>query len=471
MGRGRSSPSGRTDSSYEVPDSIVSIGDFAFYRTRRLSQVKMFRGLAQIGVSAFARGDALTQAFIPDSVETIGELAFAAGDDPDQPGNDRLTIFGDKESTAKDYAQAAGINFQEAEVLVTYMDPVFTWTGTEEGYSCSVYLECIGDPSLDITADAVVTAGPKTLATCISEGGITYTARYRSYTDQKVIVYPIDPDNHEDPEHNLVLLGDKEATEFEDGYTGDTFCLACRQKTAEGQKIPAWHVHEWSDWTVIKEATETEEGTEKRTCSACNAVEERKIPALSPGTSGQPSGGQPSGGQPSGGQSSGGQSSGGQSSGGQSSGGQPSGGQSSGGQSSGGQSADGKPSGGQSADGKPSGGQSADGKPSDGKTSDGKPETEKIQPILELNFKGTLPLKVKQKFNGVIVTMAKGDKIRSVVSKKKSVVKPSFSGNRITLKAGKKAGSTSVTITLDSGLKKTFKVKVQKKTVKTKKIK
>ena len=42
--------------------------------------------------------------------------------------------------------------------------------------------------------------------------------------------------------------------------------------------------HEYGDWTVEKEATETKEGKEIRTCATCGNVEERAIPKLEPTT-------------------------------------------------------------------------------------------------------------------------------------------------------------------------------------------
>ena len=40
------------------------------------------------------------------------------------------------------------------------------------------------------------------------------------------------------------------------------------------------HAHTWSEWTVVKEATTTAEGQEKRTCSVCDKVETRAIEKL-----------------------------------------------------------------------------------------------------------------------------------------------------------------------------------------------
>ena len=95
----------------------------------------------------------------------------------------------------------------------------------------------------------------------------------------------------------------------------------------------------------------------------------------------------------------------------------------------------------------------------------------KLEPTVNLNFSGTLPLKQKQTFKGVIISgLAKDDYVKKVATSNKKLVKTSYKNGALILKAQKKVGTAKITITLASGLKKTFKVKVQKALVKTKKI-
>ncbi|MBQ3300991.1 MAG: hypothetical protein IJH04_02340, partial [Eggerthellaceae bacterium] len=44
-----------------------------------------------------------------------------------------------------------------------------------------------------------------------------------------------------------------------------------------GPDVPALG-HQWGEWTVVKPATETEEGLEERVCARCGAKETRAIP-------------------------------------------------------------------------------------------------------------------------------------------------------------------------------------------------
>ena len=90
-----------------------------------------------------------------------------------------------------------------------------------------------------------------------------------------------------------------------------------------------------------------------------------------------------------------------------------------------------------------------------------------MQPTIKVNAT-TVPLKVKQKTSAFKVTgLANGDSVQSYKSSNTKLFTVTKSG---VLKAGKKTGKATLTITLASGLQKKVTVKVQKKTVATSKI-
>ncbi|MCQ4774120.1 leucine-rich repeat protein [Lacrimispora saccharolytica] len=90
-----------------------------------------------------------------------------------------------------------------------------------------------------------------------------------------------------------------------------------------------------------------------------------------------------------------------------------------------------------------------------------------LKAIIKVNAT-TVPLKVKQKTSAFKVTgLAKGDSVQSYKSSNTKIFTVTKSG---VLKAGKKTGKATLTITLASGLQKKVTVKVQKKTVTTSKI-
>lgn len=58
------------------------------------------------------------------------------------------------------------------------------------------------------------------------------------------------------------------------GYTGDTYCTVCGQKTESGRTVEATGAHTWGAWT------ETNEGNEIRECSVCHKTESRESSCL-----------------------------------------------------------------------------------------------------------------------------------------------------------------------------------------------
>ncbi len=64
------------DESYNVPDSVTSIGDSAFGGCKSLTSINIPDSVTSIGKEAFANCHSLTSINIPDSVTSIGEYAF-----------------------------------------------------------------------------------------------------------------------------------------------------------------------------------------------------------------------------------------------------------------------------------------------------------------------------------------------------------------------------------------------------------
>ncbi len=54
-------------------------------------------------------------------------------------------------------------------------------------------------------------------------------------------------DKQDKAEHTEEIRNDVPATEFTDGYTGDTYCSECDKLLEEGTVIPATHTHDYSD--------------------------------------------------------------------------------------------------------------------------------------------------------------------------------------------------------------------------------
>ena len=63
----------------------------------------------------------------------------------------------------------------------------------------------------------------------------------------------------------------------EHGYTEGIECAVCHEILTAPTEVPATG-HSYGDWTIIKEATCTEEGLKQRTCTVCSTMEEEIIP-------------------------------------------------------------------------------------------------------------------------------------------------------------------------------------------------
>ncbi len=69
-------PAGKTESSYQIPASVTSIGDYAFRNCGSLTGVTIPTGVTSIGDGAFRDCYCLSGVVIPDSVTGIGNYAF-----------------------------------------------------------------------------------------------------------------------------------------------------------------------------------------------------------------------------------------------------------------------------------------------------------------------------------------------------------------------------------------------------------
>jgi len=79
------------------------------------------------------------------------------------------------------------------------------------------------------------------------------------------------------------IVGVKEASCLEDGYTGDKVCSYCQDILEKGSVVPAVGHHDFGDWQVTKEPTTKTEGEQTRTCKECGLVETETLPPLKKG--------------------------------------------------------------------------------------------------------------------------------------------------------------------------------------------
>ena len=121
-----------------------------------------------------------------------------------------------------------------------YGEPVWKWN---DDFTASATFTCGNDASHVETVNAAVTNEVTTEATCEADGVRTYTAKVtfegKDYTDTKTEVIPA-------TDHDTELVGAKDATCTEDGYTGDEVCKVCQTVVKQGEVIPALG-HDYKD--------------------------------------------------------------------------------------------------------------------------------------------------------------------------------------------------------------------------------
>ena len=147
-----------------------------------------------------------------------------------------------------------------------YGEPVWKWN---DDYTASATFTCGNDASHVETVNAAVTNEVTTEATCEADGVRTYTAKVtfegEEYTDTKTETLPATG-------HDTELVGAKDATCTEDGYTGDEVCKVCQTVVKQGEVIPALG-HDYKDGK----------------CSRCGAEEPTTpVEPGKPGDSGKP---------------------------------------------------------------------------------------------------------------------------------------------------------------------------------------
>jgi len=69
-------PEGKTETTYEVPNSVIKIGDYAFWKGDSLVSIELPNSLTTIGTGTFMFCEALKTINIPSSATTIGDSAF-----------------------------------------------------------------------------------------------------------------------------------------------------------------------------------------------------------------------------------------------------------------------------------------------------------------------------------------------------------------------------------------------------------
>ena len=112
-----------------------------------------------------------------------------------------------------------------------------------------------------------------TPANCCDTGVIKYTCTACAVTLDDTL--PINSDNHK----NIVADAAVAATCTATGLTAGSHCAACGETIVEQTELPV-RSHEFGEWTIVREATQENEGLRSRQCRHCSAVDQQTIERL-----------------------------------------------------------------------------------------------------------------------------------------------------------------------------------------------
>lgn len=239
-----------------LPDGIKEIKYGAFWGTN-LSEITIPDSVTRIGANAFCNCVCLSEIEIPEYVESLGTGAFRSCDNLEKitfKGNAPVFEAADEDGLGN-YNQFGGVT-----ATAYYPANLSTWTeGVMQRYGGTITWIPYGEePETHEHSGGKATCAS---AAICSECGENYGEK--------------DSTNHTG---ETEIRNAKEATEFEDGYTGDTYCLSCGKLLEQGKVISGTHEHD-HEKTVTAPTCE-EKGYTTYTCKCGDSYVADEVAAL-----------------------------------------------------------------------------------------------------------------------------------------------------------------------------------------------
>ena len=322
--------------SVTIPDSVTSIGGYAFFGCSSLTSVTIGNGVTSIGDYAFSGCSSLTSVTIGNSVTSIGNYAFEnCSSLTSVTIPDSVTSIGDYAfrwcSKLKDIAFAGS---KDAWDSISKGKNVFLYCSPRIHYNCNTldgHYVPIERKEPSCTSAGYIKYGcncgyeytdtlpenhdyvfiKSVAATCSNAGYDVYKCSKcgkilnKSNGEEQLphkyeFIKVVEPtclkggytlykcsvcgDEYKDNltallGHSMVEVGEKLATCTEAGHTAGVQCSRCGLVESGVTEIPALG-HSYGTWKQTKAPTCTAKGTEVRTCTRCNATETRDVEAL-----------------------------------------------------------------------------------------------------------------------------------------------------------------------------------------------
>ena len=162
-------PEGNTRTSYTIPSSVTSIGDYAFWGCSSLTSITILEGVTSIGDWTFNNCRSLTSITIPEGVTSIGQHAF--------PGCRSLTSITIPSSVKSIGYQAFDDCYALAEVY-NYSNLTITAGSSSNGY-LGQYAKVV------YNASDLIEEKPETRITVVEN------VQYYDYGDDFIALAPI----------------------------------------------------------------------------------------------------------------------------------------------------------------------------------------------------------------------------------------------------------------------------------------
>ena len=257
---------------YTIPNSVTSIGEYAFSHCTSLTSVTIPNSVTSIGEHAFSYCTSLTSVTISDSVTSIGEYAFydcTSLTDVYYAGSEAQWKAISISSNRNDDLLNANIHYNYVSHTHSYKDVVTAPTCTEKGYT--THTCACGDSYVDTYVDALGHAwdnGKVTKEPTETESGVkTFTCTRCGETKTETI-----PKLTHEHSYTAVVTA---PTCTEKGYT--THTCACGDSYVDTYVDAPGHA--WDNGKVTKEPTATETGVRTYTCTRCSETKTETIPA------------------------------------------------------------------------------------------------------------------------------------------------------------------------------------------------
>ena len=251
---------------YAIPDSVTSIGEYAFGNCKSLTSVTIPDSVTSIGDGAFAGCRSLTSVTIPDSVTSIGGRAFAGCRSltsvtiPDSVTIIGYRAFGSCESLTS-------VTIQNG--VTSIGEEAFSWCTSLTSVTIPNSVTIIGDSAFYYCTSLTSVTIPNSV-TLIDNGAFSYC---RSLTSVTI------PDS-------VTIIGGGAFSDCDNltdvYYTGTEIAWNKIKISDYNDALKNAAIHYFSEWTREKEPTCTEPGSETSVCpeAGCGKTFTREIPAL-----------------------------------------------------------------------------------------------------------------------------------------------------------------------------------------------